>query len=186
MKNKKNILLLFALVAIAQLFVPLQMIFNQENIINTGTEFKFQTAPIDPYDAFRGKYITLFFKEREITVKDAKKWVNGETVFATIISAKNGFAKISSISKSKPKNTDSYLKLKIGFALNNDKIAIDLPFNRFYMNENVALKAEKIYRESSIKKKNKTYALVAIKNGEAVIKDVRINEVSLKDLANKK
>ncbi|HEY4628649.1 MAG TPA: hypothetical protein VIH02_05155 [Flavobacterium sp.] len=46
--------------------------------------------------------------------------------------------------------------------------------------------AEKIYRESSIKKKNKTYALVAIKNEKAVIKDVRINEVSIKDLANKK
>ena len=46
--------------------------------------------------------------------------------------------------------------------------------------------AEKIYRESSIKKKNETYALVAIKNEKAVIKDVRINEVSIKDLANKK
>ncbi|MFE3870610.1 GDYXXLXY domain-containing protein [Flavobacterium sp. ZS1P70] len=110
---------------------------------------------------------------------------SGESIFATITIAKNGFAKVGSISKTKPKNTDSYLKLKVGFALNNDKIAIDLPFNRFYMNENIASKAEKIYRESSIKKKNETYALVAIKNGEAVIKDVRINEVSIKDLAKK-
>jgi uncharacterized membrane-anchored protein len=186
MKNKKNILLLFTLVVLAQLYVPLQMIFNQENIINTGTEFKFQTAPIDPYDAFRGKYITLFFKEREVTVKNVEKYSSGETIFATIITTKNGFAKISSISKIKPENTDSYLKLKIGFPPNNDKITIDFPFNRFYMNENIAPKAEKIYREFSIKKKNETYALVAIKNGEAVIKDVRINEVSIKDLANKK
>lgn len=186
MKNKKNTVLLFALVTLAQLFVPLQMIFNQEDIINTGTEFKFQTAPIDPYDAFRGKYITLFFTEREITVKNAKKYSNGEIIYATIITAKNGFAKISSISKSKPENTNSYLKLKAGFSLNNNKMAIDLPFNRFYMNENIASKAEKIYRDFSIKKKNKTYALVAIKNGEAVIKDVRIKEVSIKDLASKK
>jgi hypothetical protein len=119
-------------------------------------------------------------------VKNAEKYTNGETIFATINTDKNGFAKISSISKTKPKNTDSYLKLKVGFALNNDKIAIDLPFNRFYMNENIASKAEKIYREFSIKKKNETYALVTIKNGEAVIKDVRINDVSIKDLANKK
>lgn len=186
MKNKKNILLLFTLIVLAQLYVPLQMIFNQEDIIKTGTEFKFQTAPIDPYDPFRGKYITLFFKEREIKVKNAKKYISGETIFATIITNKNGFAKVSSISKTKPKNNDSYLKLKIGFTLNNDKIAIDFPFNRFYMNENIASKAEKIYQESSVKKKNETYALVAVKNGEAVIKDVRINEVSIKDLANNK
>jgi uncharacterized membrane-anchored protein len=186
MKNKKITLLIFALVVVAQLFVPLQMIFNQEDIIKTGKEFKFQTAPIDPYDPFRGKYITLFFKERDITVRNATKWISGETVFATINTDKKGFAKISSISKIKPVNSDSYLKLKIGFALNNDKIAIDFPFNRFYMNEYIASKAEKIYQEFSIKKKNETYALVAIKNGEAVIKDVRINEVSIKDLASKK
>ncbi|MFE3848617.1 GDYXXLXY domain-containing protein [Flavobacterium sp. LB3P45] len=48
------------------MFVPLQMIFNQENIINTGTKFKFQTVPLDPHDAFRGKYITLFVKEEKL------------------------------------------------------------------------------------------------------------------------
>ena len=54
------------------------------------------------------------------------------------------------------------------------------------MNEDIAQKAEKIYQEFSIKKKNETYALVSVKNGEAVLKDVRINEVSIKDLASKK
>lgn len=169
-----------------QFYVPLQMIYNQEDIIITGTEFKFQTAPIDPYDPFRGKYITLFFKEREITVQNNGKWRSGETVFATLNNDKNGFAKISSISKIKPKNSELYLKLKISLDSNNNKIIIDFPFNRFYMNEDIAQKAEKIYQEFSIKKKNETYALVAVKNGEAVLKDVRINDVSIKDLASKK
>ncbi|MFV8328479.1 GDYXXLXY domain-containing protein [Flavobacterium sp. ZS1P14] len=185
MKNKKIVILLFTLLAIAQLFVPLQMIVHQENIIKTGKEFKFQTAPVDPYDPFRGKYITLSFKEREIRVKNAKKWGSGETVFATIITGKNGFAKISSIAKVRPTNSEPYLKLKIGFVLDNSKIALDFPFNRLYMNENTASKAEKIHQEFSIKKKNETYALVAVKNGESVIKDVRINGVSIKDLATK-
>ena len=127
-------LILFILVVAAQLFVPFQMIFNQEDIFKTGKEFKFQTAPLDPYDPFRGKYITLFFKEREVKVKNAKEWINGETVFASIIVDKNGFAKISSISKSKPENGDSYLKAKIGLSIDTNKITIDFPFNRFYMN----------------------------------------------------
>lgn len=186
MKDKKIAFLVFILVVLAQLYVPLQMIFNQEDIIKTGTEFKLQTAPVDPYDPFRGKYITLFFTEREITVNSVTKWRSGETIFATLTTGKNGFAKISSISKTKPKNSESYLKVKIDFALNNNKIAIDFPFDRFYMNENIASNAEKIYQEFSIKKKNQTYALITVKNGEAVIKDVRINEVSITDLANKK
>lgn len=185
MKNKKTILLIFAVVVVAQLVVPLQMIFNQENIRTTGKEFKFQTAPVDPYDPFRGKYITLFFKEREIKVKNATKWASGETVFATLITDKNGFAKINSICRVKPKNSEQYLKLKIAFVIDNTTLTLDFPFNRFYMNENAASKAEKIYQEFSSKKKNETYALIAVKNGESVIKDVRINKVSIKDLATK-
>ena len=61
-----------------------------------------------------------------------------------------------------------------------------MPFNQFYMNEKIASKTEKIFRKSSIKKKNETDTLVAIKKGETVIKDVLINDVSIKDLANKK
>jgi uncharacterized membrane-anchored protein len=186
MKNKKIAFLIFILIVTAQLYVPLQMIFNQEDIIKTGAEFKFQTAPIDPYDPFRGKYITLFFKEREITVQNNIKWRSGETVYATLTTDKNGFAKVSSISKIRPKNNESFIKTKISLGYMDSKIIIDFPFNRYYMNEDIAQKAEKIYQEFSIKKKNETYALVAVKNGEVVLKDVCINEVSIKDLASKK
>ncbi|HLF53122.1 GDYXXLXY domain-containing protein [Flavobacterium sp.] len=189
MKNKKTLLILFILVVLAQLYVPLQMIFDQEDVLKTGKEFKFQTEPVDPNDPFRGKYITLSFKVREITVKNIKNWQNGETIFAKITTDKNGFAKIAAISKSKPKYSSDYLKVKIN-AVSNFKneniIFLDFPFNRFYMNENKAQKAEEVYAESITDSINKTFALVAVKNGEAVIKDVLINEVSIKELANKK
>ena len=186
MKNKKITLLIFIMVVIAQFYVPLQMILDQEDIIITGTEFKFQTAPIDPYDPFRGKYITLFFKEREITVQNKIKWHNGETVFATLTTDKNGFAKVSSISKIKPSNSEPFIASKISVGYISSILMIDFPFNRYYMNEDIAQKAEKIYQEFAIKKKNETYALVAVKNGEAVVKGVCINEISIKDLASKK
>ncbi|MBC7747545.1 MAG: GDYXXLXY domain-containing protein [Methylotenera sp.] len=144
MKNKKIILLIFILVVIAQFYVPLQMVFNQEDIMKTGTEFKFQTAPIDPYDPLRGKYITFFFKKREITVQNNIKWRSSETVFATLITYKNGFAKISSISKIKPKNSESYIKTKISLGYMNSKIIIDFPFNRYYMNEDSAKSRESL------------------------------------------
>ena len=74
MKNKNIIIILFLLVALAQLFVPAQMIYNQEDILDTGKLVKFQCEPIDPNDPFRGKYITLNFKENRIKVKNFKNW----------------------------------------------------------------------------------------------------------------
>lgn len=188
MKNKKNIILLFALVVLAQLYIPLQMIFNQEDIIKTGTEFKFKTEPIDPNDPFRGKYIILNYKERKIPVKNVKKWDYNQTVFAELGKDKNGYAKIILISKNKPQKKSNYFTAKISFinTYKDNYILLDIPFDRFYVNENKAKKAETTYVESMVDQKNKTYALVAIKNGEAVIKDVRINEVSIRDLADKK
>jgi uncharacterized membrane-anchored protein len=186
MKNKNIIITLFLFVALAQLFVPSQMIYNQEDILNTGKIVKFQCEPIDPNDPFRGKYITLNFKENEIKVKSSKNWKNNEIVFAKIISSKDGFVKIQSLSKTKPTDNSTYLKLKIDYITNYDNeniIHLDFPFNRFYMNENKAKNAEIAYAESTIDTTKIAFALVATKKGEAIIKDVLIDNISIKELA---
>lgn len=184
MKNKNLLITLFLFVVMAQLFVPAQMIYNQEDILNTGKIVKFQCEPIDPNDPFRGKYITLRFKESAIKVKNLKEWNSNETIFAKIETSKNGFAKIKSISKTKPTDNSTYLKLKINYSDDyENKIYLDFPFNRFYMNEYKAKNAEEVYAESTIDTTKIAYALVATKNGEAVIKDVLIDNISIKELA---
>ncbi|NDP28725.1 MAG: GDYXXLXY domain-containing protein [Flavobacterium sp.] len=186
MKNKNSLIILFLFVALAQLFVPSQMIYNQEDILNTGQIVKFQCEPIDPNDPFRGKYITLRFKESAIKVKNLKEWNSNETIFAKIEIAEDGFAKIKSISRTEPTDNSIYLKLKINYIADYDyehKMYLDFPFNRFYMNENKAKNAETVYAESTIDTTKVAYALVATKNGEAVIKDVLIDNISIKELA---
>ena len=184
MKNKNLLITLFLFVVMAQLFVPAQMIYNQEDILNTGKIVKFQCEPIDPNDPFRGKYITLRFKESAIKVKNLKEWNSNETIFAKIETSKNGFAKIKSISKTKPTDNSTYLKLKINYSDDyENKIYLDFPFNRFYMNEYKAKNTEEVYAESTIDTTKIAYALVATKNGEAVIKDVLIDNISIKELA---
>lgn len=185
MKNKNILIILFLFVVMAQLFVPSQMIYNQEDILNTGKIVKFQCEPIDPNDPFRGKYITLKFKESAIKVKNLKEWNSNETIFAKIETSKDGFAKIKSISRTEPTDNSIYLKLKINYITEyeGNKIYLDFPFNRFYMNENKAKNAEKVYTESTIDTTKIAYALIATKNGEAVIKDVLIDNISIKELA---
>ncbi|WP_394759809.1 GDYXXLXY domain-containing protein [Flavobacterium sp.] len=186
MKNKKTILIIFLLVVIVQLFVPFQMIWKQEDTLNTGKIVKFQCEPIDPNDPFRGKYITLSFKEREITVQNSKDWNSNETIFAKIITSKEGFAKIKSISKTEPTDDSTYIKLKIDYVSNynnENKIFLNLPFNRFYMNENKAENAEQVYAETIIDTTKIAYAEIAVKKGNTVIKDVLVDGVSVKNLA---
>ena len=183
MKNKKYIYLLFGLLILAQLLVPLQMIFEQENIIKTGKIFKFKTAPVDPSDPLRGKYIYLSFSSNTIIVKNSKNWKINQTLFATIITNKNGFAEIKAVSKKEPANQLDYLKLKINYInVAENKISLNFPFDKLYMNEYKALNAEDAYRQSNQKIQNNSCAVVAIKQGKSVLIDVLIDGVSVKNL----
>ena len=64
-------------------------------------------------------------------------------------------------------------------------LAIDYPFDRYYMEESKAYDAELTYRKSQLDTSQIAYALVSIKDGEAVLKDVLINGVSIREIVIK-
>ena len=184
MNSKKLLLTAFILVALVQLYVPAKMIWDKENVIETGIEYKFKTAPIDPSDPFRGKYITLNYDENTAIVSDGQDWELGESIYVSLTTDNLGFAKIKSVSKTKPTDNESFIKAKVRFSSGNssNKLTIDYPFDRYYMEESKAYNAELIYRQSQQDTNQVTYALVSIKNGDAVLKDVLIGGTSIREI----
>jgi len=190
MTNRKLSVFFFILVALAQLYVPAKMIFDREDVLETGTEYKFRTAPIDPNDPFRGKYITLNYVDNNYLVKDDGSWVDGESVFVTLLNDKDGFAFIGDVSKEKPSNSENFLKTKMRLLHPDDfdpkvKLLIEYPFDRYYMGEFKANDAERAYNKSLQDTTRITYALVMIKNGDAVLKDVLIDGISIEEMVRR-
>ena len=189
--NKKQILLTaFILIALVQLYVPAKMIWQNETILDSGTEYKFRTAPIDPSDPLRGKFITLSYSENTIGVENEKDWIFGEVIYVTLTTGHDGFAKINSISKTKPAGNQDFINAKVGFVTVNGSniLTVQYPFNRYYMEESKAPDAEQAYIQSQLDTTKITYALVKIRNGNAVLKDVIIDGKSIKEIvkANQK
>jgi uncharacterized membrane-anchored protein len=187
MNNKKLLLAAMVLVAMAQLYFPAKMIRDRENVLNTGKEFKFKTAPIDPYDPFRGKYIALAFKDNMFDIQGDSNWVYNESVFVILTADEQGFAKIRSVSKEKPAYGQEYVKAKVTYVSHNGnyRLFIEYPFNRFYMEESKAIDAEQLYRRTLPDTTQIAYALVKIKDGDAVLKDVLINDISIREIVTK-
>jgi uncharacterized membrane-anchored protein len=183
MKNKVILFSIFLVVIIIQLFVPAKIIFDSEDILNTGIEFKFRTAPIDPNDPFRGKFIFLQYKENTINVENEKDWELGETVFVILDNDENGFAKLKSVTKSIPVENTNFVKAKIA-SIYEKTITINYSFDRFYMEETKAPKAEQVYNESLADSTTITFGLVAVKDGNAILKDIIINDTSITKLIN--
>lgn len=188
MNTKNKVLIVFILVSLVQLFIPAKMIFDREDVLATGKEFKFRTQPIDPNDPFRGKYVSLQFSENSILIQNQIDWLNNETVFVLLTISKDGFAKIKSVSKIKPLETVDFVKAKVDYIQNSDsaRLFIEYPFTRFYMEESKAPMAEIVYNETVLDTNIITYGLVSIKDGEVVLKDVLINETSIQEIVKKR
>ncbi|MFC2114312.1 GDYXXLXY domain-containing protein [Bacteroidota bacterium] len=184
MNKKKIVVVIFVLVALVQLYIPAKMILDRENVLDTGNEFKFITAPIDPTDPFRGKYINLSYEDNLIEVQNEKDWVHNETIYVLLEIDSNGFAKNKSISKTKPAGSPDFIKAEVRSVTSNgtNMLTIHYPFDRFYMEESKAYDAELAYSQSLKDTSKVTYAIVSIKNGDAVLKDVVIEGISISEI----
>ena len=181
MNSKKIIFLAFIVVALVQIYVPARIILDRAIVLSAGKEFKFKTAPIDPSDPFRGKYIDLNFNDNTVDIQNKDNWTRGETVFVLLTTDNNGFAKIRSVSKAKPLDSQDFLKAKVNY-VDGSKLSIEYPFDRFYMEESKAYDAELTYNRALPDTSQVAYALVNIKNGESVLKDVMINGIPIREI----
>ncbi len=178
------ILIGFMVLALVQIFVPIQMIWESEDILVSGTAYKFKTRPIDPTDPFRGKYITLRYEMNSFAMKDTS-YTYGNKVRVYIEKDDQGFAKVVQISKEPLDINKDHVIAKV---TGNYKeiINFELPFNRFYMEETKAKDAERTYTEAnSDDLRENVYALVYVKDGRSVLENVIIDGIPIQDYVEK-
>lgn len=164
--DRKN-LILYILMILILFGIPIYTVAISTDTLKGGNEFLFKVAAFDPYDMFRGNYLDISFEERYAEHYDSEKFGRDHEVYVTIEEREDGFAYFSRVSHEKPNNTSDYYKTKLGW-----NKSIKAP-ERYYMNENKSLNAEKIYDENM----ENTYVKVRVKNGKMVIVGVYVDDV---------
>lgn len=179
----KFLLIAFAVMALLQLAIPAQMVWENESAYALGTEYKFKTEPVDPNDPLRGKYIALNFEAGTLPVKE-DTFQSGEKLYALLAVDKDGFAQVTKLQREIPATGD-YLLVDCGYNYGNMQ-HFELPFNRFYMEESKAPEAEKLYQEhNSGEQKIPAYAIVSVNGEVSVIKDVILGGMPIKEYVEK-
>ena len=169
---------------IIQWLVPLNMIRVRDNVLKEGKLFRFETQPIDPSMPFTGKYVHLNFKISEYKTISKDSLKAGQEIFVLLENDAAGFAKVAGITRTQPSVNTNFVKAACGYVYKiGDTLvtSIDFPFTRFYMDEYKAPAAETEYHAANLDSTKKAFALISLLNGEAVIKDVMIDDRSLKD-----
>ncbi len=198
---KKTAFIILGVLLTAQLLIPASMILKHERILRTGTLYRFKTRPIDPADPFQGRYVQLGFENDYIPGinKNESSPKYNERVFVRLGIETNGLCVLKSWSRTRPENND-YLKLKYRGSRSRWNretrtskhlgLRFELPFDRFYMEESKAPRAEQLVRSTRIDLFGENtnlvtncWANVRVLNGAALIEDVLVDGTPIRELA---
>lgn len=177
--NTSTRLGILAVVALAQIAVPANMILSLEKTLTEGTLCRFRTAPVDPYDAFRGRYVRLAIEESEGPLPEGPIPDPGHTVYARIESDTEGISRIAEILRDPPEQ-GVYICATAGWADAGQRILhVNLPIDRYYMNEWKAPAAEQAYWDQSRMTERNAFVHVRVRNGEAAVEGLYIGDVPI-------
>jgi len=186
-------LLLVLILGLLHLGIVGHRVIDSELILRRGTVFRFKTAPVDPYDLFRGRYVALDFQLFGLPQKNVQqvfadfpkdRYQRRRVWIAVQEGADDGFARITRWS-------DKPMPGEHAFAVQawrdyNGEVDLEFPFKRFYMEESIAPEAEAAYRRANVRGQTaRCWAVVRIRNGTALIEDLVIDGEPMREYVRK-
>ena len=186
MKIPSWVLPVLMVVAAGQLAIPAYMIQRQEATLREGRAYKFKTAPVDPYDAFRGRYVALRFEQDHAPWRGTNTTSGRVKAYAQIEEGTNGFAVVREVLPEPPASGD-FIKVQVNYP-SAGMVYFTMPFDRYYMEEKKAPQAERAYVEHNRRgfTNESTYALVRVRNGYAALENVIVAGKPIGEFATEK
>ena len=159
---KKSLLFVLIITVLIQIFVPAYMIWGKYDVLKTGEEVKIKVAPIDPYDAFRGRYVSLWY-DFDLSYEDR------QGKYGILEIDEDGFASVGKVVSDEPEE-GIYLTSR-----SEDYFSI--PLDRYYMEETMAPKAEQMISEEK-----EAYVTIRIKGDKSVLSGLYVDDKPVEEL----
>lgn len=174
---------IFLAVVLAQVSVPLSFIVKHERTLAAGETHRFRTTPVDPVDPFQGRYVIVNLADQRVDIPADVKLgrLNRQRGFARIETDESGWTQFSTWHQ-EPPNNGSYLQTYLyqygRFAPrateDTGTHVIEIPFNRFYMTEDLAPLAEQLVRRRN--EDVDCWVEVKVHRGHAVITGLYLDD----------
>ncbi len=167
--------LMLVLSFLVQLAVPASMILGRETTLRDGQQFRFRTAPVDPYDPFRGRFVALNLDAASAPLPKDMKLKYRQKVLVRLAVDEAGFAYCRDIVSEAPQE-GAYLTARVQ-SWNKETVRLQLPFDRYYAEEDLAPEIERAYRANSRRDKHEAYITVRVRDGRGVLEELYIADL---------
>ncbi len=170
---------LVILVSLIQLAVPASMLWNRERTLRDGAVYRFRAEPVDPYDAFRGRYVRINVGAMEAP------WIGepsaAERCFAVLARDAEGYATVIAARATRPDGGEDFVRARYWRMGELDRVRVVLPIERFYMPDPEAPAAEMLYRAHATRGASDAVVVARVRHGDLVIEDVLIDDLPLRE-----
>lgn len=185
-----RLVILLAVLA-AAVYYPVEKILSFEYPEVPPREFRFRTGAVDPYDPFRGRYVTLNPLPNSVKAGNAAENGSRKYRYAVLTEGKDGFAEVVRLAESPPEG-EPFVRIDYSYMTHewqgNKKSEeayhrFSFPFNRFYLNEELAPEAEKLVAD--IIRKNADGCVLSVlvyADGSYAVKDLLIEGKPIRDV----
>jgi uncharacterized membrane-anchored protein len=175
MTAKRLRLVLFVILVVIQLAVAAGAIISSELALRSGEVFRFKLQPVDPVDAFRGRYVALRFVVDRAPVAEGLPYLNQQKVYVPLVIDEEGFADFGLVDLQPPAE-GAYLRLRSGVQYQDEDgrpvLSLALPFQRYYMTEALAKEVDRsLWRRGQ----RPAWVTVRVRNGTGVIEDLYVD-----------
>jgi len=174
---------LFGALCLVQVAVPVSMIARYEMTLSRGAVFKVRTVPVDPVDAFRGRYVQL---RLALEPMDLDASFMGKTVWVSLEEGPDGFAKVGKVSTTRPAHGSYVGAQAVPLQWRSDgsglaRFQLTLPQDRYYMEESKASRAEVAVRAQSRVPQRDTWVTLRVRDGIGAIERLWIDGVPVEE-----
>jgi uncharacterized membrane-anchored protein len=176
------ILVLFLAACVAQWMAASWKIVERELTLRRGDLYRFKTAPVDPVDAFRGRYVAVQVAENSVPFEGPWDGKPDRWLFAELDAGVDGFARLVKLHDRWPPGKPAIRTRITSFDAQEKRARLDLPLDRFYMSERIAPQAERAYREHSRQGAQDAWLAVRVWRGHAAIEDLYIGDRPMRDV----
>jgi uncharacterized membrane-anchored protein len=170
-------LAIYLFVAMAQIAVPGSMMWARHQTLSQGRLWKFRTAPVDPVDVIRGRYLRLRFAAEEFPRTTPLPYY--QTFYARLKEDAAGFAIIEDVGTERV-HGDNVVQVE-GYGSSDGKGHVLFPFSELWITEENAQAAERAYTEHSKTAQSDAYVTVRIRDGNAAIEQLFIAGLPLRE-----
>jgi len=181
MSARRVRIILFVVVALVQLAVAGGAIIRSELALRGGEVFRFRIQPIDPVDAFRGRYVAIRFALDRAPAPDGLELQRRQWVYVPLEVDDLGLAAFGPAAL-EPPTSGAYLRLQSGGIYPDEdgvrRVWVTMPFNRYYMDENLAPEAERAVWNRR-RGQREAFVTVRVRRGVGVLEELYIDEVPI-------